>query len=69
MRLSEMLARSAQPKPGRGSLRTVEKKSACGSTPIVMVTKRKVKTKRSNRVEKVRAWEAEYGVRTGKGAV
>ncbi len=39
------------------------------STPIVVVTKRKVKTKRSNRVEKVRAWEAEYGVRTGKGAV
>ncbi len=33
-------------------------------TPIVVVTKRKVKTKRSNRVEKVRAWEAEYGVRT-----
>lgn len=58
MRLSEMLARSARSKRRpRRSLAVPKAKRL--STPIVLITKDKVKTKRSKRVEKVRAWEKE----------
>ncbi len=62
-----MLARSARSKRTRESLRIPKKKSACGSTPIVVDRGRRVnanstkrinpKTVRSKRRNKVRVWQ------------
>lgn len=54
MKLSEMLARSARTKRQRALAVPKAKRL---STPTVMFTSRKVKTKRSKRRNKVKMWQ------------